>query len=185
MRPRSNGTIIRAAFVAGSAVLLGCEGTDAVVPDHQHPGNPSFAQEISGDIKSDVARLRALVAPLHALDKARDAGFSTQASPCMALPPTGGMGYHWRNNSRVDATVKWDEPEVVVFSPATDEKDGVKLGAVEYIVPRALVAEAPTLFGQTFIPGGPGNALWTLHVWIGIDNPSGLFAPWNPRVSCD
>lgn len=26
--------------------------------------------------------------------------------------------------------------------------------------------------------------LWTLHVWTHRANPSGLFAPWNPRVRC-
>ena len=27
--------------------------------------------------------------------------------------------------------------------------------------------------------------LWALHVWIWEDNPSGIFADWNPRVTCD
>jgi hypothetical protein len=26
--------------------------------------------------------------------------------------------------------------------------------------------------------------VWGLHVWIWKENPSGLFAPWNPRVTC-
>jgi hypothetical protein len=80
--------------------------------------------------------------------------------------------------------VKRDEPEVLVFAPSSDAKDGVKLAAVEYIVPMALSAQPPVLFGETFVPGGPGNSMWTLHVWIGINNPAGIFAPWNPTVSC-
>ncbi len=82
--------------------------------------------------------------------------------------------------------MRWDEPEVLVFSPAPNSRDGVRLGAVEYIVPMELwsAPEPPTLFGQTFVPGGPGGTLWTLHVWLGINNPSGTFADWNQRVSC-
>jgi hypothetical protein len=26
--------------------------------------------------------------------------------------------------------------------------------------------------------------VWALHVWLYRDNPSGIFADWNPRVSC-
>jgi hypothetical protein len=25
--------------------------------------------------------------------------------------------------------------------------------------------------------------VWALHAWVGRDNPSGVFADWNPRVS--
>ncbi|TFG88787.1 MAG: hypothetical protein E4H17_01805 [Gemmatimonadales bacterium] len=90
------------------------------------------------------------------------------------------------NGPRVDGQVQWDQPEVLVFMPSPDASDGVRLGAVEYVVPMAAWAgEAPpTLFGQTFVPGGPGGVLWTLHVWIWQHNPSGMFAPWNPTVSC-
>jgi len=104
-------------------------------------------------------------------------------SPCVASP-AGGMGFHYANRTRLDATVKWNEPEILVFAPSADAKDGVKLAAVEYIVPKALSAQPPVLFGETFVEGGPENSLWTLHVWVGITNPSGAFAPWNPRVTC-
>ncbi len=26
--------------------------------------------------------------------------------------------------------------------------------------------------------------LWYLHVWVWQENPSGLFADWNPSVKC-
>jgi hypothetical protein len=31
-------------------------------------------------------------------------------------------------------------------------------------------------------PGMPIH--YDLHVWLWMDNPSGMFAPWNPRVRC-
>lgn len=171
-------------FAAAALTLtLGCQGGETLSSEHQHHANPAVTTKVSGEVRAEVARLRALVAALHTLGAAQDAGFAAAASPCVASPD-GGMGFHWANPARVDATVQWDEPEILVFAPHPDAADGVKLAAVEYIVPKALSATPPTLFGETFVEGGPGNALWTLHVWIGIENPSGLFAPWNPRVSC-
>ena len=52
-----------------------------------------------------------------------------------------------------------------------------------------LVTPQPQLLGQGFeldpppAPGVPWH--WSLHVWIWADNPSGMFSPWNPSISCD
>jgi hypothetical protein len=47
----------------------------------------------------------------------------------------------------------------------------------------------PALFGQEFMVTPSPNrfgipAFYALHAWIWKENPSGLFSPWNPRVSC-
>jgi hypothetical protein len=183
MRSRLPGSTVHTAFALISVALVACQSDSVVVPEHQHHTNPTVAASVSGAIMSDVAPLRNVVAPLHKLSAAQEAGFNLALSPCVASPE-GGMGFHWGDMTRIDATVKWDEPEVLVFAPSPDAKDGVKLAAVEYIVPMALSAQPPVLFGETFVPGGPGNSMWTLHVWIGINNPAGIFAPWNPTVSC-
>lgn len=177
-----NQQLPRAALALFALLALGCQGADPMTSAHQHAANPVTAQ-VSGAIKSEVARLRAIIAPLHTLEAAQDAGFNELTSPCVASP-AGGMGFHWADPTRVDAVAQWDEPEVLVFAPSPDQADEVRLGAVEYIVPKSLSPTAPSLFGRTFVEGGPGNTLWTLHVWIGIANPDGLFADWNPRVSC-
>ena len=46
-----------------------------------------------------------------------------------------------------------------------------------------ITAAAPVLFGQEFKQNDTFQ-LWGLHVWLWKENPSGLFASWNPRVSC-
>jgi hypothetical protein len=38
-------------------------------------------------------------------------------------------------------------------------------------------------------PGEPpprieGAGIWALHVWLWKHNPSGMFADWNPNVTC-
>ena len=184
MNRTSNGGRTAAAVFMSVAIIAACESDAVTTPEHHHHTNPTVAASVDGAVQSEVARLRNIVAPLHSFAAAQAAGFSGAASPCVASP-AGGMGYHWANMGRLDATVKWDEPEILVFAPAPDQKDGVKLAAVEYVVPMALSPQPPVLFGQTFVPGGPDNSLWTLHVWTGINNPAGLFAPWNPKVSCE
>ena len=47
----------------------------------------------------------------------------------------------------------------------------------------------PSLFGQTFnFTPSPNRyglpPFYSLHAWIWKHNPSGMFAPWNPNVSC-
>jgi hypothetical protein len=59
---------------------------------------------------------------------------------------------------------------------------------VEYIVPAAAWDQAgnrtpPMLFGQTFHLNEQ-LGVYALHAWIWKHNPAGVFADWNPRVSC-
>ena len=97
------------------------------------------------------------------------------------------MGIHYIKGSLLDANIDADHPEVLVYEPEANGK--LKLVALEYVstVPQ-------TLFGQSFTKtdlapylGGPEatNFAWTLHAWIWKPNPSGLFMPWNPAVTCN
>ena len=170
-------------------ILLACSEPEPSAPDVSAAGleePPLTAHGGRHDIVRQLARLLYVVAPLHRLSAAQAAGFDTQLSPCVASPE-GGMGYHWGYVERIDGTVRWDEPEILVFVPADHASDGVRLGAVEYVVPKAAWSgsEPPTLYGQTYTTGGPNGELWALHVWVGKYNPLGLFYDWNPRVSCD
>lgn len=117
---------------------------------------------------------------------AQAAGYETDPH-CVAHPEMGGMGFHWVNQDLVDPTFDPMEPEALLYAPATG--GGVELIGVEYIVidvgqPR------PDFDGHPFDEGGvpplmaEGVAHWSLHVWVHRDNPSGLFAPFNPDVSC-
>ncbi|MCA1639594.1 MAG: hypothetical protein LC768_14895 [Acidobacteria bacterium] len=47
----------------------------------------------------------------------------------------------------------------------------------------------PSLFGRSFngpMPGhGPGEPVhYDLHVWAWRNNPNGMFAQFNPKLSC-
>ena len=177
-------------LLAVSTFAWACADSQPTDPAPTTPDLAAPGLEASGGRHDDASfrqllGLVAITAPYHNTRRARAAGFDGTGEPCVASPD-GAMGYHWVNGPRVDNVVNWREPEVLVYYPAPDAHDGVRLGAIEYVVPMAAWTEAepPSLFGETFVPGGPGGALWTLHVWLWKYNPSGLFAPWNPRVSC-
>jgi len=54
-------------------------------------------------------------------------------------------------------------------------------GQVKRMKPLAEVP--PVLFGHEFLRNDVFQ-LWGLHAWVWKDNPSGMFANWNPRVTC-
>ena len=104
----------------------------------------------------------------------------------IAKPGEGGMGYHYFNPSLgMDSEVNLTTPEILTYASADGK---LRLVGVEYFVGIG-VSEAPVLFGLPFdgpmpghIPGMPPH--YDLHVWIWQPNPSGMFAMWNPKVSC-
>jgi hypothetical protein len=106
--------------------------------------------------------------------------------------PGGAMGIHYVNGDLVGNP---DEnpamPEALVYEP---EKNGqLRLVALEYVVLKsawdAQHSSPPSLFGQEFNFTPDGNryglpAFYSLHAWIWKNNPAGMFAMWNPDVSC-
>lgn len=133
---------------------------------------------------SQVAQVRALTAKYRRLEAAQDAGYDIEATGCRANEPVGAMGIHWLNLSLVDGTVTPLEPELLIYEPGKNGK--MSFVGVEYIVPFAIVPDtdpAPELFGQEFLKNF-GDQLWMMHLWVGRHNPDGLFATWNPRVTC-
>ena len=102
---------------------------------------------------------------------------------CVSVPGLGGMGYHWANPSLVDGTFDPLKPEVLLYAKGPGGK--LKLIGVEYIVVN--VGQAAPMFGdQPFTVGGTPLPMphWSLHAWIFEPNPSGMFAPFNPNISC-
>ena len=146
------------------------------------------AHEGEGSGECETKECRALLtatkratAKYHDIQTALDEGF-VQLSPCISVPGLGAMGYHYGNfgrimNPNVDAT----EPEVLLYMP--DEDGTMRLVGLEYVVPAPRVPSAPTLFGQTF-GFSPERNSYEQHVWAWRNNPSGIFAPFNPKLEC-
>jgi hypothetical protein len=171
-------------LVSFASLAAGC--TDTGPMDAEPLLDPLFSQVPShamANVNAELAAVRALTAPYHNFEKAMEAGYSVSLTPCLSSPE-GGMGYHYGNPEYINGTVDAMKPEVLVYEPMRNGK--LRLVAVEYIVPLGLweEAEPPMLFGQHFHEN-QGAGIWALHVWLWKHNPSGMFADWNPNVTCD
>jgi len=138
------------------------------------------------DVAAQLGRLRELIGPLHNVAAAEAAKYTDAIPGCFVDAQLGGMGFHFAKGSTIDGNLNELEPEVLVYEP---EKDGrLELVAVEFIIPFEIAPRngpAPTLFnGRAFTPFD-ANGVWGLHAWIFKNNPSGMFADWNPTVNCD
>jgi len=196
----------RGVALAGAALvgtmLLGC-GPTPVVPasDGGDPVNTIHSSEAhvgSGrsagtpaQVNRELAELRRATARFHDLERAKDAGYEVlvthpeTGAECLSHGTHGGMGYHYLNPSLVSDQVVVDQPEVILYERGPNGK--LRMVAVEYIIPFEIRGEnepAPVLFGREFVHNHTFN-LWMLHVWVWKNNPSGIFADWNPNVVCD
>lgn len=102
---------------------------------------------------------------------------------CVSVPGLGGMGYHWVNQDLVDPNFDPLKPEALLY--ASGPGGNLRLVGLEYIVidtkqPRPMFA------GKLFDIGGTPVPVdhYSLHVWLYEENPSGLFVPFNPNITC-
>ena len=143
--------------------------------------------DVSGQTASDaemddqLEALRRATARYVIFDEAHADGYSTQLTECFSDPQDGGMGFHYGNGTLIDGRVEVTAPEVLLYERELSGE--MRLVGVEYIVPFGISGEPPVLFDQVFVPN-EAFGLWTLHVWVHKSNPRGMFAPWNPNVSC-
>lgn len=177
-------------FALLAAIGLGaCASDTPAAPDASHAvahaGAPrAHAAPGSAALNRALAELRRETAPYHDFGRAVEDGFGARITPCWAHRTLGAMGYHYADPGRIDGTVSLLEPEVLMYEP---QRGGhLRLVGMEYIVPiDAWQGESPpTLLGQefhrhSFLP------IYKLHIWLWRNNPRGIFADWNPNVSCD
>lgn len=138
--------------------------------------------DLSVQARKDLAALSQVVAPFHRIEAAMEAGWVAQITPCLEIG-IGGMGYHYANPALLeDGKVSPTEPEALLYEP---QKNGrLRFVGVEYIMPLGDSEDAPVLFGQEF-HRIEEIGIWALHVWIARHNPTGIFADWNPNVTCE
>jgi hypothetical protein len=177
-----------AQLLVGIALLGGC-GSEQVPTESSaqlQPRLKASAAPASG-VNQDLARLRRVTAKFHSFKAAAAAGWAAQITPCMTDPAgAGGMGFHYGNPALIDGTARVEEPELLLYEPQQNGR--LRLVAVEYIIPytaHSRDAEAPELFGGQKFKQNDTFQLWGLHAWVWKDNPSGVFADWNPRVTCE
>ena len=170
--------------------------TSGALAVRQHTDHHSEDNDTQANVSRELAKLKRETAENRRLSHALDDGYEAFAIPPevggtptaglgLVGNPTcfdsaaGGMGVHYVKG--IDGNVDATDPEAMVYEIKAGGR--LKLVGVEYIVPENLVdpANPPNLFGHAFhhhefLP------VYVLHVWIWKDNPSGLFADFNPTV---
>ena len=162
------------------------------------------------DLGPELADVRQATVQFHDPSAAVSAGYLSPLGGHCDESAAGAMGVHSAKPALVQTQVLDPlQPEVLLYLPNNND---VRLVGVEYVQPVLLrnpdtgvvapwfpttpwpsnyqvVTPTPSLFGQTFqgpmpghIPGMPWH--WDLHVWVWAHNPSGMFAQWNPALSC-
>lgn len=167
--------IVLAALVLALGVLAGNGVSGAKKPDKQG--------------KRLLHKVKAATAKYHSVNRALAAGYVAPPVPAGCVEsPMGAMGYHFENPALMqDSVLNPRRPEILLYERKRNGK--FRLIGVEYYMEADRTATTPVLFGQAFQGPMPAHhpgmeTHYDLHVWLWKKNPSGLFAEWNPRVSC-
>jgi len=202
-------TVIERRTLLGWAIvaIVGAIATVALLA----LARPSFADHGDtdyDDVPAELEQLREATDKYHSVSKALKDGY-VAPERCVSIP-SGGMGYHYVNRADVNrALVDPSDPEAYTAGVGGDPlkpeamlyeaKNGkLTLVGVEWIVrdeDQVITpgeAQPQLVFGGIDEPfHGPmaPHESWMpihfdLHAWIWKHNPSGLFADWNPTVSC-
>ncbi|GAA1060988.1 PepSY domain-containing protein [Agromyces bracchium] len=133
-----------------------------------------------------VAQVRAATARFHDVEVALAEGY-VDTHECSSSPD-GAMGIHFINPALIapGAPVDPTRPPVLMYGPSASGE--LEFWGVEFFEPD--VGQPTPVFGTVAFDGPmPGHdpempVHYDLHVWTGKHNPSGLYAPFNPSLSC-
>ncbi|HEY1106299.1 MAG TPA: hypothetical protein VGE78_09135 [Agromyces sp.] len=173
--------MLAATLIAGAAV------TASALPAQAHEGDhPSEPTATTPEMHRIVAKVRAATARFHDVETAIAAGY-VPAGEC-AASPAGAMGFHYVNPAlvRPGAPVDPAQPPMLTYGPSPS--GDLRLWSAEFFEPD-VGQPVPTLGTYPFDGPMPGHdpgmpTHYDLHVWVGAHNPAGVFAPFNPALSC-
>lgn len=184
--------VAAALLVTGLAAGCAQDAPTALDPSGSALFSKGKSKQKPEKMNQQLAAVRAATAQFQRVEAALEQGYISTGA-CAALPGVGAMGVHYVKPSLMrDAGFDPLQPEVLVYEPKKNGK--FKLVAVEYVIFRApweaagntgspMFGDVP--FVQSF--GEQAHGLpdhYELHVWLWRHNPEGMFAQWNPRVSC-
>ena len=188
--PRVRGVLSLAAV----GVLTACGAADTTPTDspqtrvamlaaHSHPGTNA---ELTPERLEVIAQLRQVTAQFHDVHAAVRAGYVVQFPAGCAASNAGAQGFHYLNPVLADdAVINPLTPELLMYEPGPSGR--LELVGVDYVIkystlPRSTMPK-PTVLGIDMMQND-GLNVWALHIWSRRPNPSGMFAAWNPKVSC-
>jgi hypothetical protein len=170
-----------------SVTLLAALGAGACAPE-ERPTQPEIGaavlhfhgQPTSASANRDLAIARQATAAFLQFERALEAGYDTQFPPGCFEVAEGGQAVHYLNGEYLDR-LDVAQPQLLMYEPQTN--GSLRLVGIEYALPGDGSEPPPVLFEQQFHYNATFG-VWVLHVWIWRHSPNGMFADWNPQVSC-
>ncbi|MGH9782811.1 MAG: hypothetical protein ACREBD_13080 [Blastocatellia bacterium] len=142
---------------------------------HSASASAVGANDLSAATHRELARARRATAKYHDVANAEADGYINISLYI------SGEGHHYVNPSLIDAIFDPEKPEVLLYANHPGES-GLKLAAVEYLIPDSLPAPAGFTGDADVWQLEPPFPVWALNAWIWLNNPNGIFTFGNPRV---
>lgn len=150
--------------------------------DEQMIQSYDFKIEKAESVEDQLEMLTKAMRRFHNFEVALSQGY-VQVSP---LVP--GMGFHYAKPEYVDMNFEILKPEILVYHP--DENGEMQFVAAEYLIPVANCdADANYDLPSVGFLGDDDHwhlncnaGGWTLHAWVGLENPDGVFNPTNSEL---
>lgn len=160
-------------------LLISCSSdsvnTDQTEADLQNADLKGFAYETWQD---QIARLDQKMRRFENFQVAMAQGWDVDGSGYVP-----NMGHHYINGEYTDDKFELLKPEALLYIP--DGNGGWEFVGVEYLV-FGIGPEGPAPEGfigdEDVWSYNPNVPAWTLHAWVGLENPDGVFAAFNPDV---
>lgn len=141
-----------------------------------------FKIEKAETVDDQLAMLTKAMRRFHNIEVALAQGYKPVS------PLINNMGIHYEKEEYVDMNFEILKPEILVYHP--DEDGVMQFVAAEYLIPVVnCEAEGDYIPPSDGFLGDQDQWLlncraggWTLHAWVGLENPDGVFAPYNPAL---
>ena len=174
-------TRARFAILVTVSLLAACAPDAPLAPPSAELASVRTTNDVGEEARA-LAALRRATARYHNLRAATDDGF-VFLHGCESRPDEGPVGMVYVHPGRLDGVVDPNLPEALIYEPS--KNGGARLVGVELAVPYVAWTntQPPEFLGATFQPEDEFG-VWGLHIWVWRENPEGLFAESNPRVSC-
>jgi hypothetical protein len=167
----------------------------------------SSSSKLPKQVRKQLSLAKAATARYRSVERALADGYrappptpTEPAGHCASSPPeprppgvpSGGMGIHYEHPALMaDNRLDIRKPEILNYELVNGK---LRLVALEYFKNDAdqnlaTSFDRPRLFRRRFDGPMPGHhprmgVHYDLHVWVWKSNPNGIFATWNPRVTC-
>ncbi|AMW04773.1 hypothetical protein [Gemmatimonas phototrophica] len=137
-------------------------------------------KNLSAQQRAYLGRLRNAVTTMQDANAMKEQGWNVVIN-CREKSGAGSQGVHYINFEMVkNGVIDELRPNILMYE--TQQNGRKRLIGVEWGVP--LQGETPPDIHGLPFHKNTRDGLWVLHIWVPSNNPSGLFADWNPAVSC-